>query len=157
LLYSLGIRFCGERMSRLLAERFQTLDALMNTSIEELTSLDSIGPIVAASLASWVGSEAGRTMVLHLQEVGVEAEALRRGATPWQGQTYVITGTLAQMGRAQAEERIRELGGVASSSVSKKTTAVVAGEKAGSKLDKAQRLGVLVLSEDEFLARLAAV
>lgn len=141
-------------MSRLLAERFGTLKAVAAASEEELAALDTLGPVKAPTIAAWFRSEAGQEMLAHLAEVGVKPEATVKAATIWQGQTWVLTGSLVKMTRAEAEERIRSLGGAATSSVSKKTTCVVAGENAGSKLEKAQRLGVRVLTEDEFLEAL---
>ncbi|TMD00015.1 MAG: NAD-dependent DNA ligase LigA [Chloroflexi bacterium] len=121
-----------------------------------VNALGGIGPVVARSVAGWFASEPGRELLRRLAEVGVEAERTEASTGPWTGQTWVLTGSLDQLTRPQAEARIRALGGAATSSVSRKTHAVVAGASPGSKLEKAQRLGVRVLDEAQFLAELEA-
>jgi DNA ligase (NAD+) len=111
---------------------------------------------VARSVAGWFASEPGRELLRRLAEVGVEAERTEASTGPWTGQTWVLTGSLDRLTRPEAEARIRALGGAATSSVSRKTHAVVAGASPGSKLEKAQRLGVRVLDEAQFLAELEA-
>ncbi len=157
LINALGIRHVGEHTALALAARFGSLEALAAASEDELRSTEGIGAVVAEHVARWFGSAQGRELLAKLTAAGVEAEgpAAAAEAGPWQGQTWVITGTLEGMTRQQAEDRIRALGGTPGSSVSRKTTAVVAGASPGSKLEKAHRLGVRVLDEAAFTAALA--
>ena len=112
--------------------------------------------MVASQMAAWFTSSEGRAVLEHLRAAGVDPERAAGGGGPWSGQTWVITGSLDGMSRADAEARIRALGGNPSSSVSRKTHTVVAGASPGSKLEKAQRLDVRVLDETEFVAELDA-
>ena len=114
----------------------------------------AIGEVVADHVARWFASSEGREVIAHLRRAGVEPEQPARGEGPWTGQTWVLTGTLESLTRTEAEERIRTLGGNPTSSVSRKTHAVVAGASPGSKLERAQRLGVRVLDEPAFLEEL---
>lgn len=156
LVNALGIRHVGEHTAFALAARFGTLDALASASEEELLATEGIGQVVAQHVHQWFASEQGRELLRKLQDVGAHAEESAAATGPWTGQTWVLTGTLEAMTRPDAEARIRALGGTPSSSVSRKTHTVVAGASAGSKLDKAQRLGVRVLDEQQFLAELSA-
>ena len=157
LLNALGIRHIGESTAALLARHFGSLDALASATAEQLTEVEGIGPIVAEHVARWFGSDEGRELVRRLLGAGVEPEALAIVAGgPWAGQSWVLTGTLDSMTRPQAEARIRGLGGTPASSVSKRTHAVIAGASPGTKLAKAQELGVRVLDEAAFLAELAS-
>ena len=157
LLNALGIRHVGEHTAFALAAHFGSLDALAHAGEEELLAAEGIGPVVAHHVAQWFASEPGRRLLDRLAAAGVSTEA-EGGATvgPWTGQGWVLTGTLDSMTRPEAEARVRALGGTPSSSVSRKTHAVVAGASPGSKLEKAQRLGVRVLDEAAFLAELTA-
>jgi DNA ligase (NAD+) len=112
--------------------------------------------VVATHMAAWFSSSEGSAVLEHLRAAGVDPERAAGGGGPWSGQTWVITGSLDGMSRADAEARIRALGGNPSSSVSRKTHTVVAGESPGSKLEKAQRLDVRVLDEAQFVAELDA-
>ena len=154
LINALGIRHVGEHTAHALAERFGSLEALAGASEEELLETEGIGPVVAHHVAVWFASDPGRELLAKLRGVGLSAEVETAGPGPWSGQTWVITGTLDSMTRPEAEARLRGLGATPSSSVSRKTAAVVAGASPGSKLDKAQRLGVRVLDEATFLAEL---
>ena len=156
LINALGIRHVGEHTAFTLAAHFGTLDALTAAGEEELLAVEGIGPVVARSVAGWFASEPGRELLRRLAEVGVEAEQTEASTGPWTGQTWVLTGGLDGLTRPEAEARIRALGGTPGSSVSRKTHAVVAGAAPGSKLEKAQRLGVRVLDEAQFLAELEA-
>lgn len=158
LVNALGVRHVGEHTADVLARRFGTLEALASASEDDLVATEGIGAVVAHAVASWFHSEPARELIAKLREVGVVAEPPAGGVVdgPWKGQTWVLTGTLSSMTRAEAEERIRGLGGNPGSSVSSKTHTVVAGEAAGSKLEKAQRLNVRVLDEEAFLAVLSA-
>lgn len=156
LINALGIRHVGEHTAYVLAQRFGSLERLAAATEEELLATEGIGPVVARHVAQWFASEQGRRLLRDLEGVGVRAEPPAAATGPWAGRTWVLTGSLTSMTRAEAEERIRALGGVPSSSVSRKTDTVVAGPGAGSKLDKARRLGVRVIDEASFLEELAA-
>ena len=153
LIVGLSIPQVGEETAVLLAERFRSLGALAEASEEELRKIDGVGPIVARAVKEWFGEKRHRELVERLQKVLVikAPERVRAGAQPLKGRTYVLTGSLSSMSRDEAKEALRKLGADVSSSVSTKTTAVVAGEEAGSKLAKARELRVAVLSETEFL------
>ncbi len=151
---ALGIRHVGEHTAETLAVHFGSIDALAAATEEDLLGVEGIGEVVAEHVASWFASAEGREVLEHLRAVGVDPERAAGGGGPWSGQTWVITGSLEGMSRADAEGRIRALGGNPSSSVSRKTHALVAGESPGSKLEKAQRLDVRVLDEAAFLAEL---
>ena len=153
---ALGIRHVGEHTAEALAAHFGSIDALLQASSEELGQVEGIGGVVAEHVDRWLHSSEGRKVIDDLRAAGVEPERATRGTGPWTGQTWVLTGSLDSMSRPEAEERIRALGGNPASSVSKKTHTVVAGAAAGSKLEKAQRLGVRVLDEAQFLAELTA-
>ena len=155
LIYALGIRQVGQKTGKVLAARFRTMDALENASLEELTAVDDIGEITARSILDWFASPQSRHLLARLREAGVNMEAAEQGSDQrFAGLTFVLTGTLEHFTRDEAAGRIEALGGKSAGSVSKKTSYVVAGEAAGSKLRKAQELGVPVLSEAEFLAML---
>ena len=155
LIYALGIRQVGQKTGKVLAARFRTMDALENASLEELTAVEDIGEITARSILDWFASPQSRHLLARLREAGVNMEAAEQGSDQrFAGLTFVLTGTLEHFTRDEAASRIEALGGKSAGSVSKKTSYVVAGEAAGSKLRKAQELGVPVLSEAEFLAML---
>ena len=154
LINALGIRHVGEHTAFTLAARFGTLNALAAASEERLLETEGIGPVVAHHVAHWFASDQGRRLIEKLRDVGVEAEQAAGFGGPWSGQTWVLTGSLDSMSRPDAEARIRAVGGTPSASVSRKTNTVVAGPGAGSKLDKAQRLGVRVIDEATFVAEL---
>ena len=155
LIYALGIRQVGQKTGKVLAARFRTMDALENASLEELTAVDDIGEITARSILDWFASPQSRHLLTRLREAGVNMEAAEQGSDQrFAGLTFVLTGTLEHFTRDEAASRIEALGGKSAGSVSKKTSYVVAGEAAGSKLRKAQELGVPVLSEAEVRAML---
>jgi len=156
-LAALNIRHVGGGTARLLAEHFGDIDRLTAADEDALLAVDGIGPEVAASVSAWLHSDVGRETIAALREVGVNLTEPKKegGSDRLAGKTLVVTGTLARHSRAEAEELIKLHGGKASSSVSKKTSYLVAGENAGSKLEKAQSLGVPVLTEEEFEALLA--
>ena len=155
-IYAIGIPNIGVKTARDLAERFGSVEALRCATREELTAMNDVGDIVADAVVGFFADPANNRLVDALLAAGVapawEAKDTSGGA--FAGMTVVVTGTLSSMGRAEAEEAIRDAGGKAASSVSKKTSLVVAGEAAGSKLTKAQSLGVPVIDEAEFLKRL---
>lgn len=155
LLHGIGIRFVGERVARLLAEHFLHLDQLMEASREELEEIDEIGPKVADSVATFFEDEDNRRRIEDLREQGVnltqpEPETAEEDS-PVAGKTIVLTGALESMKRSEAKKRLEALGARVTGSVSKNTDLVIAGEDAGSKLDKARSLGVEVVGEAELL------
>ena len=155
LVYGLGIRHVGEHVAQVLADHFGSLDAIEEASEDELARVPEIGPVIAESIADFFAEEHNHRILEKLRRAGVIPKAEKREVSgAFEGKTFVFTGTLKSFTREQAEEKVRQLGGRAASSVSKNTDFVVAGEEAGSKLQKARDLGVTVLSEDEF-ARMA--
>ena len=149
-LFGLGIRHVGEATAKELARHFGSLDAVMNASLEQLLQVNDIGPIVAQSLRTFFDQTHNREVVEQLRACGVtwqEGPPAPVTPTPLTGKTFVITGTLPSMSRDEAKDLIEAAGGKVAGSVSKKTTFVVAGAEAGSKLAKAQELGVAVLDE----------
>ena len=147
-LFGLGMRFVGERTAGLLAESFGTLDAILAATAEELEGVNEVGPRVAASIVEFFGVERNRALVGRLKELGFVLAAEKRvTTTALEGLTFVLTGTLPTLTRDAAKALIEASGGRVSGSISKKTDFLVAGEEAGSKLDKAISLGVKVLDE----------
>jgi DNA ligase (NAD+) len=155
LLHGLGIRHVGERAAQILAREFGSIGRLAAASLEELQQAHEIGPVLAGSVRAWVDEPANRTLLARLAASGVRTEDPVRpaplGPQPLAGKTFVLTGTLASMGRDEAARRIEALGGTVSGSVSRKTTYLVVGAEAGSKLEKARALGVATLDEAAFL------
>lgn len=153
-LIGLSIPQVGEETARDIAEHFGTLKKLQNASLEDLQKIDGVGDIVARSIVDWFNDEDNVHMLEELlSHVSIQKAARATGI--FSGKTFVLTGTLSTMGRDEASQKIRERGGSVSSSVSKVTDYVVAGEKAGSKRAKAESLGVPVLSEEDFIALLS--
>ncbi|MEG1490902.1 MAG: NAD-dependent DNA ligase LigA [Oscillospiraceae bacterium] len=152
LLCAFGIRQVGQKAAKVLALRYPNLDALCAATAEELTVIPDIGPITAESLVSWLSSPQSKHQIELLRSAGVSFESREEQIdSRFAGQTFVLTGALKTLTRDEAAAKIESFGGKASSSVSKKTSYVVAGEEAGSKLTKAQALGIPVLSEEEFI------
>ena len=148
LLFGLGIRFVGERTAQTLAEEFGSMDALMAASREDLERVKDVGPRVSESIRDFFDEPRNRELVDHLRRAGLTMTAeMRRKTSQLEGLTFVLTGTLPRLSRDQAKAKIEAAGGRVSGSVSKKTHYVVAGEDAGSKLDKARELGVKVIDE----------
>jgi DNA ligase (NAD+) len=147
-LLGLGIRHVGERTAQALADEFGSMDALIGASEEELTRINDVGPKVAQAIREFFDNKRNLDLVERLRKAGLTfaAEKRVRGST-LEGLTFVLTGTLPNLTRESAKEKIESAGGRVSGSVSKKTSYVVAGEEAGSKLDKATSLGVTVLNE----------
>lgn len=154
LIFALAIRHVGETVARLLAERFGSIDRLEQASEEQLNAVPGIGPQIAASIHRFFRQDETRVVLDKLRRAGVlPAEQARSEALSdaFTGKTFVFTGTLEHLQRSDAEAMVRELGGAATGSVTRSTTHVVAGEKAGSKLEKARSLGIPILTEAEFL------
>jgi DNA ligase (NAD+) len=156
LLTGLNIRHVGQTNARLLEQQYGTMEELAAQTEESLSGVHAIGPAIAGSVAAFFQSDYGRALVRELRELGLNmgqpVERRSSGDGVLAGQSVVVTGTLARYTREEIEQLIRDEGGRSAASVSKKTAFVVAGEAAGSKLAKAQELGVKVLTEDEFLA-----
>jgi DNA ligase (NAD+) len=154
LIYALGIRHVGERTAGILAHELGSLDKLTEATVEELDAIPEIGLTVAESVRDWFDDEGNRALCDRLRAAGVKTEAERRANAEaderFTGKQFVLTGTLAEFTRDEARALIEARGGRVNSSVSKKTDYVVAGEAAGSKLDKAQSLGVAILDEATF-------
>lgn len=155
LIYALGIRQVGEKAAKVLAAHFGSMDALRRATEEELTQIDDVGAVTADYITRWMQSEQAADLLERLKNAGLNMESRRTLVdSRFAGMTFVLTGALTRFTREEAGEMIEQRGGKAASSVSKKTTYVVAGENAGSKLKKAQELNIPVLSEEEFLALL---
>ena len=153
--YALGIMHVGEETAHVLAQHFHTLDKIASASEEELTAVEDIGPIVAHSIAEWFKRPYHKKLLTKFKKAGVKIINDKGIAkSRLSGKIFVLTGTLETLGRDEAKEKIRELGGDISGSVSKNTDYVVAGSEPGSKYDQAQKLGVKILDEKEFLAML---
>jgi DNA ligase (NAD+) len=157
LLNALSIRHVGSRVSAVLAEHYGTMEALQKATAEELSHLHEIGEIIAHSVFDFLHSAFGIQAITELQQQGLSMESPKKeaGSGTFAGKTFVVTGTMQRCSRDEMEELIALHGGRAASSVSKSTHYVVAGEKAGSKLDKARTLGITVLTEDEFHSMLS--
>ncbi len=151
LIYALGIRHIGQKAGALLADKFGTMDALMNSTAEDIAEIEGFGLIMAKSVEEFFSHEESRQLIAELKAVGVNMESQKEIVDMrFEGMTFVLTGTLSTYTRSQASKIIESFGGKTSGSVSKKTTYVLAGEDAGSKLDKANKLGITVISEEEF-------
>lgn len=157
LLFALGIRHVGEKAARTLAEHFETLDRLMQATEEELMAVDEVGPKMAQSIRAYFAQPGVRDMLEKLRQAGVNMRQPKQEIAqtaqdhPFQGKTVVLTGTLSSMTRQEASALIEKLGGKVSSSVSRKTDWVIVGENAGSKLQRAQELGIAIMDEATFL------
>ena len=161
-LFGLGVRHVGEATAKALARHFGTLDAVMDATEDQLIEVDDVGPIVAKSLRTFFEQPHNREVVAQLRACGVRWEESEEGRPaaaaprPLAGKTFVITGTLPSLSRDEAKDKVEAAGGKVAGSVSKKTDFVVAGAEAGSKLLKAQELGLVVIDEAALLALLAA-
>jgi DNA ligase (NAD+) len=158
-LFGLGIRHVGEATAKDLARHFGGIEAIMDASIDQLLTVNDVGPVVAHSLRTFFDQPHNREVVEQLMACGMNWEEAAPGARldlPLSGHTYVITGTLPTLSRDQAQAMLEAAGAKVAGSVSKKTTGVIAGEAAGSKLDKAVSLGIPVLDEAGLLALVKA-
>ncbi|HDH02659.1 MAG TPA: NAD-dependent DNA ligase LigA, partial [Actinobacteria bacterium] len=154
LLVGLGVRHVGGTVARLLAKTFRSIDSLMEATEEQIADVEGVGPIIAASVVEWARDPANRDLVERLRLGGVRLEDPEPDGidtSQLAGVTLVITGSLESIGRDAAKVAVEDRGGKVTSSVSKKTTALVAGAAPGSKLGKAQELGVPILDEARFL------
>jgi DNA ligase (NAD+) len=162
LLAGLGIHHVGTRVAYVLAHAFGSLDALAAATPEQLAATHEIGEVIAQSVHDFFHNAAGKSAVAELKKMGLDPRTQVKSpedaaSLPLNGKTIVVTGTLAKMTRPEIEELIVKLGGKASGSVSKKTSFLIAGESAGSKLDKARELKIEILSEEQFLSRYASL
>jgi DNA ligase (NAD+) len=151
-LFALGIRHVGESIAQLIVSSFGSMDALQTASEEEISGIQGVGPEIAFSLRRWLEDEQNRELVRKLRDAGLRFEAPREQvviAGPFSGKTFVITGTLPTLSRKEASELIEQSGGKVISSISSKTSYLVVGADPGSKLQKAQELGVLQISEEQ--------
>jgi DNA ligase (NAD+) len=147
-IFGLGIRFVGERTAEFLAEHFASMDAIMDASLEQLQEVNEVGPRIAQSIVEFFSEAKNRELVQRLRQAGLTLQGVKKErGTQLAGKTFVLTGTLARHTRDEAKKRIEDAGGKVAGSVSKKTDYVVAGEEAGSKLDRARELGVAVIDE----------
>lgn len=154
-IYSLGIREVGEATAANLAHYFETLEALMTASKDQLIEVPDVGEIVAAHIFNFFREEHNLAVVNDLRDVGIHWPDIEKVADdvelPFEGKTVVLTGSLSQLSRTEAKEALQKLGAKVTGSVSKKTDLVVAGEAAGSKLTKAQELGIEVWDEQQLI------
>lgn len=154
LVFGLGIRHIGQRAAKLLSDKFRTLDEIANASLEGISGIEGFGEIMAQSVVSYFSLEKTKELIKEIKELGLNTKNLTEKEeikdNPFLGKTVVITGTLPTYKRTEAAAIIEKLGGKAAGSVSKKTDYVLAGEAAGSKLTKAQQLGITIIDEDEF-------
>ena len=157
LLFGLGIPHVGAKTAKILAKKYKDLDNLMNATVEELTTIPDIGEIIAKSVVEYFNDNHHRSVVEELKEIGLNTKYLGQEVeenSEFNGKTFVLTGSLQLFTREEAEEKIEQLGGKASSSVSKKTSAVIVGANPGSKYEKAKELGIPIWTEEEFKEKL---
>jgi DNA ligase (NAD+) len=150
-IYALGIPHVGEETGFDLAQRFGSIEKLMLASVEEINAIPNVGEVVAKSVHDWFAAKANKDLVRGLVKAGIKIETIKIKTTPLTGKSVVVTGSLDSMSRDEAKEAVREAGGDWVSSVSKNTDYLVVGDSPGSKLDKAQKLGVKIIEEKEFL------
>ena len=151
-IFALGIRHIGQKAAKLLSKKFNNMDNLLNATLEDVLTIDGFGDVMAKAFTDTISLPQTRELIEELKAVGVNMENLSKTEDlRFAGQTFVLTGTLSQFTRTEASEIIEKFGGKTSGSVSKKTSVVLAGEDAGSKLDKARQLGVNIITEDDFM------
>jgi DNA ligase (NAD+) len=153
LIFALGIRHVGSETARILSDHFGSMQSLEQASLEDLTEVEGLGPIVATSVHDSLRATAMQELLRHLEQAGVNTRSERKAARslPLTGSQYVLTGSLTGLTRGQAEQRLKRLGATIGSAVTKKTVGVIAGDEPGSKLDRARALGTPVLDEHDFL------
>ena len=152
LIFALGIRNVGQKAGEVLSQKYQTMDGIINASQEDIASIDGFGDTIASSIVNFFSIQENKQLIEKLSESGVNMKSLKVSkGNSLEGKIFVITGTLPTLKRKQAEDIVKDLGGKVSSSVSKKTDYLVAGEDAGSKLTKAQQLGVTIIDEQHLI------
>ena len=158
LLFGLGIRNVGAKTAKILAKYYKNIDNIMSASIEELTNINEVGPIIAKSVYEYFNNEENIKLIDKLKEIGINMNYINNSdyeeKDEFMGKTFVLTGTLVSITRDKASEIIESLGGKVSSSVSKKTSAVIVGDSPGSKYDKAIELGIPIWQEEEFIQKI---
>jgi len=158
-LNAISIRHVGQRVAQILARRFGSIDALMAAELDTIGNINEIGPVIAQSVYDYFRSDEGVELVRQLRDAGVSLQSSAEDAVdasgPFAGKTVVVTGSMTKYSRDEIERRIEQMGGRAASSISKKTDFLIAGDAAGSKLEKARSLGVHVLTEAEFEAMIS--
>jgi DNA ligase (NAD+) len=158
LLFGLGILHVGAGVAKKLGRSFTSLDSIAHASVEQLTETEDVGEVIAKSLHQWFGNAANQQLIERLRTAGLNFTGTAQSGIKPQGKvagkTFVLTGTLPTLKREEAAAKVEASGGKVSGSVSKKTDFLLAGEDAGSKLDKARDLGVRIINEEEFLALL---
>ena len=152
MLTAFGIRHVGTKASKILARKYKNIDNLLEAKFEDLSTIDDIGPVMANSIIKFFGQEQTKDLIAKLKEAGVNTTSLEEGVIDnrFEGKTFVLTGSLEKFTRGEASDIIEKFGGKVSGSVSKKTDYVLAGEEAGSKLTKAQSLGITIITEEQF-------
>ena len=152
LVTALGIRHVGVKAAKVLARKYKTIDNLINATYEDLSKINDIGPIVANSICEFFNQEQTIDLINKLKTAGINMKSLEEEITDnrFEGKVFVLTGSLETLTRGEASNIIEKFGGKTSGTVSKKTDYVLAGEEAGSKLDKAQKLGIKIIDEEEF-------
>ena len=158
LLFGLGIKEVGEKMAKILAKKYLNLEAFTSISVEQYLEIKDVGPILAQSMYDYFHNQNNLDLIARLKEKGVNFNYLGVNKTdetsPFYGKTIVLTGTLTKYGRKEATELLEDIGAKVAGSVSKKTDIVIYGVEAGSKLDKAQQLGIRIMDEEEFISLL---
>ena len=160
-LFGLGIMHVGQSVAELLLERFSSIDTIAGASVEEIADIHGIGAKLAESVCHFFQQTANQQLLQRLKDAGLKWTTDKSASLDTQenfftDKTFVLTGTLSQMARSEASKKIKECGGKTTSSVTTKTDCVIAGESPGSKYDRAKQLGVQILTEEEFLAKLPA-
>lgn len=152
LIFALGIRHIGAKAGKLLSDHFRNIDAIMNASVEDILEIEGYGQIMAESVVNYFSTDSAKELIDKLKDAGVNMQSTTEIKDKrFAGMTFVLTGTLPTLKRSEASKIIENFGGKTSSSVSKKTTYVLAGEEAGSKLDKANKLGIEIIDEEKFM------
>ena len=156
-IYSLGIDHVGEETGFVLAKKFKTLKSIAEAGLEELQNVPDVGPVVAQSIYDWFQKPYNKNILSKFKKAGIRVieEKVTKESAKFVGKTFVLTGTLESLGRDEAKDKIRELGGDVSGSVSKNTDYVITGSEPGSKYDEAEKLGIKIVNEKEFLEMLA--
>ena len=157
LLFGLGIPHVGAKTAKIIAQKFETMDNLENATFEDLTAIPDVGDIIAKSIVDYLSDDHNKAIIEELKDLGINMKYLGEKVEEkeeFSGKTFVLTGSLEIFTREEAESRIESLGGKTSSSVSKKTSAVIVGANPGSKYDKARELGIPIWTEQEFEEKL---
>ena len=150
LIYALGIRHVGKYAAQLLSSRYSSIDKLEKAKEEELKEIDGLGDKSAESIVTFFTSEENKNLINRLKEIGVKTKNIKKGNLPFDGKKFLFTGSLVKLTRPEASDLIKEKGGIVASSISKDIDYVVVGDKPGSKYDKAKKMNLKIINEDEF-------